>query len=96
MKKDEQPKGHERVNELAKAAVDKYAPWVKEHNKEVAGTINSKGEILEGPVKSRSLRSSDPGKITSDTVAIWHIHLLLSPNPYHLFLIPHLAAIPFL
>ncbi len=64
------------------AALDQAAGWAQRHHKEVAGTMNTRGQIIEGPVEGRQLRSSDPGPITNDTRAIWHIHLMLKPNPY--------------
>jgi RHS repeat-associated protein len=65
------------------AAMDQWAPWAKEHNAEVAGTINKNGDVLVGPESGRHLLSSDPGPITSDTVAIWHLHLLApGSDPY--------------
>jgi RHS repeat-associated protein len=64
------------------AALDQAAGWAERHHKEVAGTMNSRGEVIEGPIEGRQLRGSDPGPITKDTRAIWHIHLMLKPNPY--------------
>jgi RHS repeat-associated protein len=67
----------------ATAALDAAAGWAKSHGKEVAGTINSRGQVIEGPESKREPKNSDPGPVTRDTVAIWHLHLLLPKTaPY--------------
>jgi hypothetical protein len=61
--------------ERATAALDEWSGWASQKGKEVAGTINSKGEIIVGPESGRKALSSDPGSITNDTLATWHIHI---------------------
>lgn len=63
--------------------MDRWAPWARANKKEVAGTVKANGETPVGPEKGRFPTKSDPGPITSDTVAIWHLHLMLpGTKPY--------------
>lgn len=65
------------------AALDAWAPWVRDHQVEVAGTVKANGEITVGPENRRSPTSSNPGPITANTAAIWHFHLPLKGTaPY--------------
>jgi hypothetical protein len=71
------------TKERAIGALDSAAVWAKNHGKEVAGTINKQGQVIEGPEDKREPKESNPGPVTKDTVAIWHIHLLLPKTaPY--------------
>jgi RHS repeat-associated protein len=67
----------------ATEAIDHFSKWAREHHKEVAGTVKKSGEWIEGPEDRRHATGSYPGEITSDTVAIWHLHLMLpGTHPY--------------
>ncbi len=68
--------------QAATAALDSWAAWAYQHQREVAGTINSRGDVLVGPEDRRTLERSHPGTIAGNTVAIWHLHHLVGPNPY--------------
>ena len=75
--------GEQFVELRAKGALDEWAGWAKRHKLEVAGTITKNGALLVGPEKGRYPTKSDPGTITADTTAIWHLHLMLPKTaPY--------------
>jgi len=65
------------IEQRATAAMDHWAPWARSNKREVAGTVNKNGETTVGPEKDRYPTRSNPGPITADTAAIWHLHLML-------------------
>jgi RHS repeat-associated protein len=68
-----------QIQQQATAAMDKWAGWARANKKEVAGTVNSKEEAIDGPESGRTSLSSDPG-VTKDTAATWHLHLVGMPG----------------
>ncbi len=67
----------------AKRVLDYFAPQLG--GKEMAGTVTSKGKVILGPEDGRTIKSSRLPSITSDTIILWHFHLLNVPgagNPY--------------
>ena len=77
-----------RIQQRATAAMDHWAPWAKANGKEVAGTVKVNGETTVGPESDRYPKASNPGPITGDTAAIWHLHLLLPKTAPYKFSAP--------
>jgi hypothetical protein len=60
------------------AVLDHFAPSLG--GTEMAGTITSQRKVILGPENGRTPKSSKLPAITSDTIAIWHFHLVNIPN----------------
>lgn len=71
------------IQQKATEAMGQWSGWARDNKKEVAGTLTKNREITVGPPSGRHPTRSDPGPITADTAAIWHLHLMLPKTaPY--------------